>query len=65
MVSNPEIFIDNSPMSPGPPMISKMRSARKSLPIFTEALDVKNKTAVRRVGADKSKREAIRAGSML
>ena len=41
MVSTPEIFTDNSPMSPGPPMIVKIFSARKSLCLFTEVLDVK------------------------
>ena len=65
MVSTPKIFTDNSAMSPGPPIIVKKCSARKSICLFTEVLDVKNKTAVRRVGASKSKRKAIRAGSML
>ena len=43
MVSTPEIFTDNSPMSPGPPMIAKKCSSIKSLHIFTEFLDVKKK----------------------
>ena len=47
-------------MSPGPPMIVINPSARKSLHLFTEVLDAKNKTTVRQVGADKSKRKAIR-----
>ena len=64
LVYTPEIFTDNSPMSPGPPMIVKIFSARKSLCLFTEVLDVK-KTDVRQVGATKSKRKAIREGSML
>ena len=34
-------------------------SARKSLRIFTEVFDVKNKTAFLRIGAAKSKRKAI------
>ena len=41
MVSNTKILKDNSPMSPGPPMIVKNFSARKSLRLFTEVLDVK------------------------
>ena len=65
MVSTPDKFIDNSPMSPGPPMIVKNYSARKSLRLFTEFLDVKKKTAICQVGAAKLKRKAIGAGSML
>ena len=40
-------------------------SARKSLGLFTEVLDVKNKTYVHWVCADESKYRAIRAGSMV
>ena len=29
MISTPDIFIDNSPMSPGPPMVVRNPSARK------------------------------------
>ena len=53
MVSTPDIFVDNSPMSPGPPMIVKKCSARKSLRLFTEVLDVKKKTSVRWICASK------------
>ena len=52
MVSTTEIFSDNSPMSPGPPMIVKECSARKSLSLITEVLYVK-KTAVYRDSAAK------------
>ena len=52
-------------MSPGPPMIFRKPTARKSLCLSTEVLDVKNKTSVCWVGADKSKRKAIISGSML
>ena len=52
-------------MSPGPPMIVKNCSEIKPLCLFTEFLDVKNKTDVCQVGADKSKRKSIRAGIML
>ena len=64
MVYTPDIFIDNSPISPGTPMIVKKCIARKSIRLFTEVLDVKNKTAVRRVYAPKLKSEAIIAGNM-
>ena len=64
MVSTPEIFTYNSTMSPGPPMIVKKCIERKSLRLFTEVFDVK-KTAVRRVDAAKSKRKAMRVGSVL
>ena len=53
MVSTPEIFTDNSPISTGPTMIVKHFSSRKSLYLFTEVLDVKKKIAVRWVGAAK------------
>ena len=46
-------------------MIVKKNSARKSLRIFTEVLEVKKRTAVRRSDDDKSKRKEIRSGSML
>ena len=57
MVSTPEGFTDNSPRSPMTPTLSKKPSARKSLCLFTNILDVKNKTAIRQVRADKSKRK--------
>ena len=65
MVSNTERFTDNIPISPEPPMIVKKCSARKSLRLFTEVLDVKDKTSVRQVGAIKPNCKAIREGSML
>ena len=42
------------------PTSAKKPSARKSLCLFTNILDVKNKTAICRVGADKSKRKAFK-----
>ena len=65
MVSTTERFTDNSSISPGPHMIVKKYSARKSLRLSTEVLDFKERTAVCRVGADKSKRKEIRVDSML
>ena len=53
LVSNPDIFTYNSPMSTGPCVAVINPSARKSLRQFTEFLDVKNKTAVHQVGAAK------------
>ena len=64
-MSTPDKFTDNSPIPPGPPMIVKKCSASKSLRLFTEVFDVKKKTAVRRVGAAKSKIKAIISGNML
>ena len=55
MVSNPEGFTDNSTISPIQYMIVKKYSARKSLKQFSEQLDVKPKTAVRRLCYAKSK----------
>ena len=65
MVSNPEGFTDNSSMSSGPYTTVKKPSARKALRQFLEVLDVKHRTSARRLGYAKSKRKAIRAGSML
>ena len=63
MVSTPEGFNDNSPISPMTSTPVKKPSARKSLCLFTNILDVKNKTATRRVGAAKYKRKAIKYGN--
>ena len=65
MVSTPEIFSDNSPISPGTSVPVINPNARKSLHLFTEVLDIKKKTTVRLVGASKSKRKKIRSGSIL
>ena len=46
-------------------MIVKKCSEIKSIRIFTEVLDVKNKAAVRRVGASKSKRRKFISGNIL
>ena len=62
MVSNPEGFTNNSPISS---MIStpiKKLSAQKSLFMFTKMLYVK-KTAYRQIGASKSKRKALKFGN--
>ena len=60
MVSTPEGFIDNSPNVPLTSTPVKKPSARKSLCLFTNILDVKNKTAKHRVGAAKSKLGAMK-----
>ena len=60
-----EVFTDNSPMSPSQSVNVKHPRARKSLRKFLDTLGVKPKTAVRRFCAAKSKRKAIRDGSML
>ena len=65
MVSTPERFTDNSTISTGISVTVRNPIARESLRLFTEFLNVKNKAAVCRVCADKSKRKSIRAGSML
>ena len=62
MVSTPEGFTDNSPISPRTSSPVKKSSARKSLCMFTNVLDVK-KTAFHQVGADKSKPKANKFGN--
>ena len=46
MVSTPEGFTNNSPISPMTPTPVKKQSARKSLCLFNTIIDVKNKTAI-------------------
>ena len=59
MVSTPEGFNNNSPISPMKPTPVKKPSARKSLCMLTNILYVNKKNAYRRVGATQSKRKAI------
>ena len=63
MVSTPEGFTNNSPISPMTSTPVKKPSAQKSLCMFTNILEVKKKTAYRQVGAAKSKRKAIKFGN--
>ena len=60
MVSNPEVVTDNSPNVPMTSTTVKEPSARKSLCLFTNILDVKKKTEKRRILAAKSKRRAMK-----
>ena len=57
MVSTAEGFTNNSPRYPMTPTPVKKPSDRKSLCLFTNILDAKNKTTTRRVGAAKSERK--------
>ena len=59
MVSNPELFTDNSLISPMTSTPIKKPSAQISLCLFANILEVK-KTAYRRVGSAKSKRKSIK-----
>ena len=65
MVSTTEVFTDNSPIPSGTYVPEKKTNARKPLCPFSETLDVKPKTAVRRLCAAKSKGKGIISGSML
>ena len=62
MVSTPEGFNNDSPISPMKSTPSKKSSARRLVCIFTNILDVNKKTATRQVGASKYKRKAIKYG---
>ena len=53
MVSNPEGFTDNSPISPSQSVTVKHTSARKTLKQFLDTLEVKPNTAVCRFCAAK------------
>ena len=65
MVSTPAQFINNSKISTNLYVTVKNPSARKPLRQFSEALDFKHKTAVCKLGADKSKSKARRADNTL
>ena len=62
MISTPELFTDNSPISPMTSTPIKKPSAQKSLCLFTNIFEVK-KTAYHQVGAAKSKPKAIKFGN--
>ena len=63
MVSTPEVFTNNSPISSMKPTPVKKPSARKSLCMFTNILDVNRKISYRRVRAAKVKRKEIKYGN--
>ena len=63
MVSTHEGFTGDSPIYSSTSTPVKKPHARKSLCLFTNILDVKKKTATRRVGASKSKFKAIKYGN--
>ena len=65
MVSTLEGVTDNSPNAPMTSTPVKKPSASKSLCLFTNILNVKPKTAKRRIGAEKSKPIAIKFGNNL
>ena len=65
MLSTPEEIIDDSPSLPMTQTTVKKPSASKSLCLFTNIFDVKKKTAKCRVGAEKSKRRAIKVVTCL
>ena len=65
MVSTPEEVTDDSPHLPMISTTVKKPSARKSLCLFTNILNVKNKTVKRHVGAAKPKLRAIKVGNIL
>ena len=62
IVSTPEEIIEDSPSLSVTQTEIKKPSARKSLRLFTTIFDVKKRTDIRRVGAAKSKRRAIKFG---
>ena len=65
LISIPEGLTDNSPNMHMPPSPSKKPSARKSLVLFTNILNVKPKTAKHRFVAAKSRRKAMKVGNIL
>ena len=64
MVSTPEVVTDNIPNMPIASTPVKKPSASKSLCLFTNILDVKTKTAKRRVLAAKSKLRSMKVGTI-
>ena len=64
LLSTPELFTDKSPNVRMPSKPVKNISARKSLCLFTNILDVKPTTAKRRFVAAKSRRKSMKVGSL-
>ena len=65
IISTPEGFIDNSPNVHMSSKSVKKPSARKSLRLFTNILDVKPTTAKRRFVAAKFKRKSMKVCNSL
>ena len=65
MVSTPEVFNNNNTRSPMNPTQVKKPSARTSLCLFTNILDVKNKTSIRQIEDSKSKCKSIKSVTTL
>ena len=65
MVSTTEGFTDKSTISSDPSVTVKNSSASKSLRKLPEVLNVKQNTAILRLGAAKSNSKTIISGSML
>ena len=65
MISTPEGFTYNIRRYPMNQTPVNKPSTRKSLRIFTNILDVKNKTAIYQVRDSNSKRKAIKVGSTI
>ena len=63
MIPTPEGFTNNRPRYPMTPIPIKKPSTIKSLCVFTNILDVKDKTAISQVGAAKLKYKSIKAGT--
>ena len=59
MVSTPEGCADNIPMKPNQSEPTKKPLSKKSLHQFKEALDIKRKTSICRLGVAKAKHKAI------
>ena len=63
MVSTPEVFTGDSPIYPMTSTPIKKPRAQKLMCLFTNILDVKDKTATHQVGAAKSRRKQIEFGN--
>ena len=65
MASTPGGSTNNGPMKPNLSVYTKNHSARKPLCEFSGTMDVKHKTDINRLGADKSNHKAIKTGNAL
>ena len=63
MVSNPELFTDDSPISPMTSTLVNKPSSGKPLCLFTNILYVNKKTTTCQFGAAKYKLKAIKYGT--
>ena len=65
MVSTSEVCTGNSPITSNPSVYTKKPRSRKPFSKFSESLDFKHKTDVRKLGAAKENCKSTKTGNVL